>query len=76
MTAPPSRRKKFSVPVAVPSWCSFAAFCITIVLVGYIGPMPMPSNPSRAVKGTNDDLDVCRARKPSVAMAMIKLASR
>ena len=45
-SAPPSVRKKFNVPVAVPSWCGLTTFCMTIVETGYIGPRPKPSTNS------------------------------
>ena len=43
MMAPPSWRKKLSVPVAVPNWCGSTPFWITTVVTGYIGPSPVPA---------------------------------
>ncbi len=43
MMAPPSWRKKLSVPVAVPNWCGRTTFWITTVVTGYIGPSPRPA---------------------------------
>ena len=48
MKVPPSARKKFMVPVAMPSWCSGTAFCTTTMVNGNIGPNPEPATAIRA----------------------------
>src|ERR1700722_15409328 len=68
-SAPPSVRKKFSVPVAVPSWCGLTTVCMTVVETGYIGPTPKPSTNSNATTVPSVCPAGSAASAPSAAMA-------
>ena len=68
-SAPPSVRKKFNVPVAVPSWCGLTTFCMTIVETGYIGPRPKPSTNNSATTVPSVCPAGSKARAASAAMA-------
>src|SRR5262249_42551421 len=45
--AEPRARKKFMVPVAMPSWCNPTPFCTTTTVNGNIGPNPRPTSAIR-----------------------------
>ena len=74
----PKERKKFMVPVAVPSWCSSTAFWIATVVTGSTVPIPTPTT-MKISSTVSSDRPVGRQvsrRRPAVARARPTMGGR
>jgi len=75
MKVPPIERKKFIVPVAVPSWCSDTAFWMSTMVNGNIGPSPGPASAMKASAAAGAKPVGASASGTSAAIATAKPAS-